>query len=157
MTSPSWLSVAILINRKVEISKGERKVDIVVSHEQGRVPVTIFHIQGKISVNTYEQLQAQAQEAFKAGTRSLLLDLSEVTYISSSGLRALHYIFNLLRTDSPGESEAAMHQGLRDGTFKSPHLKLLNPQPPVLDVLSTSGFDMYLEIHHNLKDAVASF
>jgi hypothetical protein len=132
-------------------------VDIVVSYEQGRVPVTIFHIRGKISVNTYEQLQTQAQEAFKAGTRSLLLDLSEVTYISSSGLRTLHYIFNLLRADSPGESEAAMRQGLRDGTFKSPHLKLLAPQPAVLDVLSTSGFDMYLEIHRNLKDAVASF
>ena len=132
-------------------------MDIVISYEQGRVPVTIFRIKGEINVNAYEQLQAQAQEAFKAGMRKLLLDLSEVTYVSSAGLRALNYIFKLLRTDSPGESEAAMHQGLRDGTFKSPHLKLLNPQPTVLKALSTAGFDMYLEIHRSLKDAVASF
>jgi len=35
--------------------------------------------------------------------------------------------------------------------------KLLNPQPSVLEILKTTGFDLYLEIHHNLRDAVASF
>jgi anti-anti-sigma factor len=137
--------------------KGDHEMDIVVSHEQGRVPVTVFRVKGEIDVRTYEQLQDQAQEAFKAGMRNLLLDLSGVTYISTAGLRALHHIFTLLRTDSPGESDTVMYEGLRDGTFKSPHLKLLNPQPAVLNALSTAGYDMYLEIHRDLKDAIASF
>ena len=128
-----------------------------ISNEQGRVPVTVFHIKGEIDTNSYEQLQAQAKQAFEAGTRNLLLDLREVTFISSSGFRALHYIFTLLRGDSPVESDAAISKGVRDGTFKSLHLKLLNPQPAVLQVLQTAGFDMYLEIHHNPKEAVASF
>jgi ABC-type transporter Mla MlaB component len=132
-------------------------MDIVVSHEQGRVPVTVFHITGEIDADTFEQLQAKAQEAFQAGTRKLLLDLSEVTFISSFGLRALHDIFTLLRTDSPSESDAAIYQGIRDGTFKSTHLKLLNPQPEVLKALRTAGYDMYLEIHRSLKEALASF
>jgi len=132
-------------------------MNIVVSNEQGRVPVTIFRIKGEISVNTYEQLQAQAQEAFESGMRNLLLDLSEVTYISSAGFRALHHIFTLLRADSPDESDAQMHKGLRAGTFKSPHLKLLNLQPTVLETLRTAGFDMFLEIYYNRKDAIASF
>lgn len=132
-------------------------MDVVVSHEQGRVPVTVFCITGEIDANTFEQLQAKAQEAFQAGTRKLLLDLSEVTFISSFGLRALHDIFTLLRTDSPSEGDAAIYQGIRDGTFKSTHLKLLNPQPEVLRALRTAGYDMYLEIHRSLKEALASF
>jgi len=132
-------------------------MDITVSQEQGRVPVTVFHIHGDINVTTYEQLQQQAREAFDAGTRNLLLDLAEVTYISSAGIRALNDIFRLLRGDSPAESDEAMSKGLRDGTFKSPHLKLLNPSSRVLEVLKIAGVDMFLEIHRHLKDAVASF
>ena len=132
-------------------------METVVTHEQGRVPVTVLHVKGEIDVSSYEQLQAKAKEAYEAGTRDLLLDLSQVTYISSSGLRALHHIFTLLRTDSPAESDAAMGKGLRDGTWTSPHLKLLNPQVGLLEVLRTAGFDMYLEIHRDLKKAVASF
>lgn len=132
-------------------------MEIAVSHEQGRVPVTVFHVKGQIDVDSYEQLQAQAAAAVQAGACDVLLDLTEVPYISSSGLRALHHIFTLVRTDSPAESDSALSKGLRDGTWKSPHFKLLNPQPPVLEILKTTGFDMYLEIHHSFKDAVASF
>lgn len=132
-------------------------MEIAVSHVQGRVPVTVFRIKGEIDVNSYEQLQAQAQAAVQAGARDVLLDLTEVPYISSSGLRAIHHIFTLVRTDSPAESDPALSKGLRDGTWKSPHFKLLNPQPSVLEILKTTGFDMYLEIHRDLNDAVASF
>jgi len=50
-----------------------------------------------------------------------------------------------------------MAQGLRDGTFKSPHLKLLSPSPQVLEVLKIAGVDMFLEVHRELQEAVASF
>jgi anti-anti-sigma factor len=132
-------------------------MDIAVSHEQGRVPLTVFRVTGEINAHTYPQLQTAAEQAFQAGMRHLLLDLSDVTYITSAGLRALHQIFTLLQTESSAESNASIHQGLRDGTFTSSHLKLLNPQPTVLTVLHTAGFDMYIEIHRNLKDAVTSF
>ena len=42
-------------------------MEIAVSHAQGRVPVTVFRIKGEIDVNSYEQLQAQAQAAVEAG------------------------------------------------------------------------------------------
>ena len=132
-------------------------MDIVVSHAQGRVPVTVFRIKGEINMDTYDQLQDQAQAAFKAGARKMLLDLSEVSYITSAGLRTINYIFKLLHSESPDASQAAMHQGLRDGTFKSPHLKLLNPQPAVQQALHMAGFDMFLEAHSSLEEAVASF
>jgi len=132
-------------------------MDIEVSQEQGRRPVTVFHIKGEINITTYEQLEQTAREAFNAGTRDLLLDLAEVTYVSSAGIRALNNVFKLLRSDAPEESDEAMRKGLSDGTFKSPHLKLQGPSPGVLEVLKIAGVDMLLQIHQNRKDALASF
>lgn len=132
-------------------------MEISITREQGQVPVTVFHITGEIDVNTSEGLEQRARQEYKRGMRNLLLDLSGVTFLSSAGLRALHGIFLLLRTDTPEESDEAMSRGLRDGTFKSPHLALLNPRPAVLRSLSYAGFDMYLQIYHDLHKAVESF
>ena len=132
-------------------------MSIVVSHQQGRKPITVFHLKGELNTNTYEQLEAQADQAYAEGMRDLVIDLTEVPYVSSAGLRAFHHIFTRLRTNEARESDEAMSRGLRDGTFKSPHLKLLNPSEAVCEVLKISGFDMYLDIHRDLKEAVASF
>lgn len=132
-------------------------MDIVVWQEQGRVPVTVLHVRGELNVNSYEQLQAEARKAFDAGARDMILDLTEVPYISSAGLRGIHAIFTMLRTAAAGESDEAVSKGLRDGTYKSPHLKLLSPSEHVMEVLHTSGFDMYLEVFSDLPQAVASF
>ncbi len=132
-------------------------MEIIVSHQQSRVPVTVFHIKGDLNTATYEQFQAQAQQALQAGTHYLLLDLSETSYVSSYGIRGISQVFTWLRDTWQGESEADVSQGLRDGSFKSPHLKLLNPSRQVLKVLTTAGIDMFLEIHSDLQEAVASF
>jgi anti-anti-sigma factor len=132
-------------------------MEIAVSYEKGRVPVTVFHVKGAIDVTTHERLQQQAGAAVQAGTCDLLLDLTDVTFLSSAGLRAIHEIYNLLRSDAPEERDQAVWQGVRDGSFRSPHLKLLNPSPGVLNTLKLAGFDMFLEIHSNLKEAVDSF
>ncbi len=132
-------------------------MQISISEEKGHVPVTVFHIVGELSAESYDQLQQQAREAFKAGTRNLLLDLTDVTLLSSSGLRALHEIFLMLRTDSPEESDESMRAGITAGTFHSPHLKLLTPSRQVREVLRTAGFDMFLEIHSDRQAALASF
>jgi hypothetical protein len=130
---------------------------IDVSSLQGRVPITLFYVNGDIDANTYDKLQAKAEEAFSNGTRYLLLDLSSVPYISSAGIRALHNLFNLMRSGDPDESEDAVHKGVRDGTYRSPHLKLLNPTEGVSRILSMSGYDMVLEVHKDLQEAINSF
>jgi len=135
----------------------ESTLSISTEEKQGRVPVTVIHLKGDLDGNTYEQLQKKADEVFQAGARNLILDLSQVPFISSAGIRGLHYVFNLLRTDSVSESDQAISKGLRDGTFKSPHLKLLSPNPNVGSLLKVTGYDMFLEIHYSLNDAVESF
>ena len=132
-------------------------MEITVTQEQGRVPVTILHVKGDVNTTTADEFQAQAQQAYDDGARDMLIDLSEVSLLSSAGLRALHSIFNMLRSDSPDESDDTMRKGLTDGTFKSPHLKLLNPNENVSQVLRMAGFDMFLEVYNDHKKAIASF
>ena len=132
-------------------------MEIMVSHQQGRVPVTILHIKGDINTETSEQLEAQAQQAIQSGARHLLLDLTEISSVSSYGIRTISQIFTWLRDGSRGEDAEAVNKGIRDGTFKSPHLKLIAPSRSVLKVLTTTGIDMFLEIHSDLKQAIASF
>jgi anti-anti-sigma factor len=131
-------------------------MEIIISQQQGRVPITVFHVKGDINTETYQQFQSQAQQAIQSGSRHLLLDLSETPYVSSYGVRAISQVFTWLR-DSQNEENAAVSKGLRDGTFKSPHLKLLKPNPRVLKVLTTSGVDMFLEIYDDLQQAIAAF
>lgn len=132
-------------------------LSIAVSHEQRRVPITVFHLKGELNTHTSDELEAQAEEAFQRGTRDLVLNLSDVSYISSAGLRAIQYIYNLLRQSSPTESPQAVSQGLRDGSFTSPHLKLVSPSPTVAKVLSITGYDKFLQVHPSVEDALASF
>jgi hypothetical protein len=130
-------------------------MEIVVKQEQGRMPITVFHIIGDLT--TEEALQSRAEQAFQDGMRNLLIDLSEVPLVNSTGLRALHEIFLLLRGNDPAESDQAVKAGINAGTFTSPHLKLYKPSKHVLDVLKVTGYDMFLEIYQDYHKAVASF
>ncbi|MGE5123493.1 MAG: STAS domain-containing protein [Acidobacteriaceae bacterium] len=130
-------------------------MDIQISQEQGRVGVTVFRLQGELI--TEDELVSKARQAYQAGARNILIDLSNVTYVSSIGLRALHELFTMLRTDDPTESNEAMKRGINAGVFTSPHLKLLNPSKHVLEVLKITGYDMFIDIHHNYQKAIASF
>lgn len=129
---------------------------IITLQENGRAPVTIFRIEGDIATESAEELQQQASDAFEAGARHLLLDLSKVSFISSSGLRAIHYIFLLFRSDSQ-EDDKVLRKGLMDGTYYSPRLKLLRPTRNVRQALTLAGYDLFLEIHTDLNQAIASF
>jgi|SRR5579859_1797678 len=132
-------------------------MEIEVSNETGRVPVTVFHITGDIDTNTYTQLETRAEQAHAAGAANIVLDLSQVRYVSSAGIRAINQIYNLLRTGAPGESDEAVRLGIAAGTFKSPHLKLAHLNPRVSEALKAAGVDMFLEFHPDLAAALASF
>ena len=130
-------------------------MEINSSQQQGRVPVMVFHLTGNLT--NEEPLRSEVQRAYEAGMRYLLLDLTGVPYISSSGLRAINHAYMLLRQSEPPGSSKTIGQGIAAGTYHSPHLKLLNPSKRSLEVLSIAGFDMFLEVHKNLAEAVASF
>jgi anti-anti-sigma factor len=135
----------------------EAKLEITIKQEQGRVPVTVFHIEGDIAAETFNQLEAQAQQAIQAGTRNLVLDLARVPYVSSYGIRGISQIFKWLQNPGNGGEAAPAPTGLLEDAYKSPHLKIANPSPSVLKALTNSGIDLFVEIHSDLNKAIASF
>lgn len=127
-------------------------MEITVWHEQGRVDVTVMAVKGAITIETYEQLEARFDQECEQGTNDLLLDLREVTLLTSSGLRAMHKMFQALE-----KTDEATRKGISGGKYKSTHLKLLTHSKEVVSVLKRAGFDMFLEIYDDLEEAVASF
>ena len=132
-------------------------MDITVSHEQGKVPVTVLHVDGDIDSSNYEQLDQIADRQFEAGAQYILIDLSEVGFISSAGFRSLTKIFKELRSRSMDGSDEEMHKGINSGVYKSPYLKLFKPSKLVAETMKIAGFDMLLEVHDDMKTAVNSF
>ncbi len=130
-------------------------MELSLSQEQGQVPVTVLHVKGNIDSNSYGEFQSFAEKAVADGAKNLLIDLQQVPYVSSAGLRALNHIYNKLRATA--EDSSTVSKGVTAGTYKSAHLKLLAPSARVLETLKMSGFDMFLDIQSNLKNAVASF
>jgi len=134
-------------------------MEIKVSAENARVPVTVMHVDGNIDASTYQIFQSKADELIKSGARYLLVDLSHASYVSSAGFRALHQLFNQLRSLNPDSnlSEEQMKKGISAGTYKSPHLKLLNLSKETKTTFEMSGFDMFIETYDDRKKAIASF
>ncbi|MEJ2207519.1 MAG: STAS domain-containing protein [Anaerolineae bacterium] len=136
-------------------------IDLTISTAQGRVPVTVLHPRGDLDASNYQDLIAEAQTAFDNGARDVLLDLSEIRYVSSSGLVALQSIAALLRGDPVTDTSqgwGALHAVSRDREVGlQQHFKLLKPQPRVQKVLNTVGFERFLQTFDDLEAAVASF
>ena len=132
-------------------------MEITVMQEQGRIPVSVLYVAGRTDSASVEEFREKVMEVIDGGARYLVLDLSKMPYISSAGLRVLQEVFNRLRSLSNDGSDKEMYRGINDGSFKSPHLKLLNPTKEVLEVLKMSGFDMLVSIETDLKTAVAAF
>ncbi len=128
-------------------------MEITVSQEQGRVPVTVVHVKGNLDSTSYEQFQMRVESLIKHGSSNILLDLHDVPYMSSAGLRSLNQLYNQLKD----EDKSTVSKGVSAGTYKAAHLKLLSPTKRVQETLKMSGFDMFLESYSNLKDALAAF
>ena len=110
-----------------------------------------------------KNLVAEAQKLYDAGTRNLLLDMSELTFISSAGLSALHHVALIYRGEGQDtfkedrEAIQAIRKERYTGFRLQEHVKLLNPSEAIKDVLDIVGFKAFFEIYTDLEEAIASF
>ena len=136
-------------------------MDISVSQVQGNVPVTVLNLAGQLDGQSYQDLITKAQELHKAGARDFLLDLSDLTYISSAGLVALHSIALLLKGEELPDTEhgwsAYRSLGRSSAAGLQTHVKLLKPRDEVMGVLQMVGFTNIFEIFTDLDQALKSF
>jgi anti-anti-sigma factor len=136
-------------------------MEIIVSQNQDTSPVTVMQLKGALDGTSYEYFISEAEKLYDAGTRDLLLDMSELEFLSSAGLAALHRIARIFRGDNRSTMEegwAAIHAmgKERDSGFQK-HIKLLNPNQKIQDVLDTVGFKTFFEIYTDIHPAMASF
>jgi anti-anti-sigma regulatory factor len=136
-------------------------MNISVSQAQGNVPVTVLKLDGQLDGQNYQELISKARELYASGTRDFLLDLSDLTYISSAGLVALHSVALLARgeelPDTEGGWSAYRSLGRSSEAGVQRHVKLLNPRSEVKDVLDMVGFGNVFEMYTDLDQAVNSF
>jgi anti-anti-sigma factor len=135
-------------------------VEIVASQEQGKVPVSVLHIKGDLDASSYLKLVNTAQKLYDTGVRQLLLDVSDLAFISSAGLASLHIITKMFRGEKTGtEAGWAAYKAIdreRESGFQK-NVKLLKLTPDVAQVLETVGFNQFFEVYTNLEEAVRSF
>jgi anti-anti-sigma factor len=136
-------------------------MNITVSKEAGRVDVTVLRLEGELDGQTYQDLINKARDVFEAGSRNFLIDLTDLTYISSAGLVALHSVALLVKgeempdTDSGWSAYHSMGKAGEAGMQR--HIKLFNPREEVKSVLDMVGFGNVFEIYNELDKAVKSF
>ena len=114
---------------------------VKVSQAQGKVPVTVFELQDRLNLGNAAELEQAAKEAYAAGGRNMVIDLSKAPSLTSAGIRTILVIHNMLAQKKS----------------KSKHLKLVSPTPHVREVLDISGLLEYIDVCESLDEAVASF
>jgi len=136
-------------------------MNISVSQAQGKVPVSVVKVDGQLDGQNYQELITKAQELYNLGGRDFIIDLSELTYISSAGLVALHSIALLAKGEELPDTEhgwaAYRSMGRTSTAGMQTHVKLLNPRDEVKNVLDMVGFTNVFQIFTDREEALKSF
>src|SRR5687768_8301805 len=114
-------------------------MDLVqISKVEARVPVTVFQLKDRVNLGNFAELEQTAKDAYEAGMRDLVIDLSETPSLTSIGVRAIVVIHRLLSPD------------------KEKHLKLAGPIPYIREMLGIAGITQFIEIYDTVDEAVRS-
>jgi len=107
-----------------------------ISEEQLQNSITKINLSGRMDIEGVGQIETKFSGMSASPRMAIIVDMSEVPYMSSIGIRAL--IMN------------AKAVGKRGGKFV-----LLNPEPNVKNVLETSGIDQIIPIYSDLNQAIS--
>ena len=100
--------------------------------------ITLIVLDGRIDTQGAVDLDLALQAAVSAGKHKMVLDMAEVRYISSAGLRTLADVL----TQNKGAGG---------------DLKLAALSPKVMRVIQIIGFDKFFSIYDTLEAALADF
>jgi anti-anti-sigma regulatory factor len=127
----------------------------------GHGDITVLRLEGDLDAASFEEVIEKGRVLYGEGTRALLIDMTGVGYMGSSGLVALHSVALIMRGQEPPDPELGW------GAFKSlktdvevgnqTNLKLLGPQPSVQRALERTGMTEFLEVHTDEQAALDSF
>jgi anti-anti-sigma factor len=137
-------------------------LETTIEQATGRVPITILALDGELDASNFAELIETARRQYEAGARHLLLDLSNLQFMASSGLVALHSIVRLMHGEAPPDPESgwgALHSlgfDVAGGATQS-EVQLCAPQPAVERVLTRTGLSQLFHVHPDRASAIAAF
>ena len=102
-----------------------------------RGEVLIARAQDRIDGANAREFQEALQAVVDEHNVAMVLDMEDLTYISSAGLRVILLIARVLQRDNKS-------------------LSLCSLSGPVREIFEISGFDKIIQIHDSQADAVAS-
>jgi anti-anti-sigma factor len=132
-------------------------MDVTVSKTRGDVPVTVIKAEGIFDSTSVEEFMAPAEAAIEHGANNILIDLSEISFMSSIGIRIINALYYRLHPRESQEQDKEIARLVREGSYKAPHLKLLCPSENVVRVLEMAAVDQYIEIFDDRDRALSAF
>jgi len=109
----------------------------VTTHQHKRCDVVVTS--GRVDSQTAPRLEAAFQEILDAGRHNLVLDMSDIDFVSSAGLRVMIAVQKTCKKWSRGE------------------LVLANVPQRIYETLDLAGFVPLFKIYDDMVAAVASF
>jgi len=131
-------------------------MEIDVSIHQAKEPIAVMRVKGEINASNFVLVTDKAQEIYQKPARNLIIDLSEVPGISSTGIAAIHNIA-LLYSGVPQNVQQDAQPDFTHSSNARKHVKLLNPQPEVDKSLEAAGLKLFFKVFKDLDSALASF
>jgi anti-anti-sigma factor len=133
-----------------------------VERIEADVPITVMALDGELDASNYLRLVDDVRDLYASGARNLLLDLSDLTFMASSGLVALFSVVKLMNGEEPPDPEFGwgafrdVGRGVEQGSVQTA-VQVCCAQPPVAEVLGRTGIDRLFRIHPDRESAVAGF
>jgi len=100
--------------------------------------VTVVVVQGRLDIDAVEEIGSPLKKIAEGQSVQLVLDLTDVSYMSSRGLSLLLEL---------------MHSAREVGGT----MRLAGVQPLVSEVLEISGARLLFNLHDTVEDAVSAF
>ncbi len=131
-----------------------------VEQVDGPEPITVLTLDGELDGTAFEGVIDTIRGLYDAGTRVLVLDLTRLWFISSSGLVAIHAAMRLMRGEAAPDTEQgwvalrAVQQEADAGQV-STALRLVGVQAAIQKVLDRTGLGPLIPTYRDRAAALA--
>ena len=120
----------------------------------------VLALDGELDASNFRELIATGTGLYADGVRRLVLELSDLAYMSSSGIVALHSLALIFRGQQPPDPEAgwaAIHAVSADTAEGTPadQVRLVAPTAAVESVLERTGLGRILPVFGDRDAALA--
>jgi anti-anti-sigma factor len=131
---------------------------INVEQVAGSPPVTVVALEGELDASNYEQVIDVVRNAYAGGARGLVLDISDLSFMASSGLFALHSAVRIMRGETPPDPEggwSALREIAADDA-QGGNVRLAGTQEAIARVLERTGMTRLFAMDASRADAIAA-